>query len=392
MNRNNHSLKSFRIGLRTPPWATQNDKIINGVVRYLRENDVFWLIDADIDTGHELPPNKIDASWQGDGLIVFRCTEREANAWKKNGISVVNLSSETRIKGIPNILPDNYQMGRLAAEYLLSLGLRHFAYAGEQGRRYSTLRAAGYMDALEESGIECIEINLEISSMLKTERWTQLHDELTAAIRDLPQPIGILARDDIVAMNVLRSTRALGIKVPDEIALIGINDSRPYCLISHPQLSSVKHPGELIGYHAADALQTLLKGGEIPNDLLLKSPGIVERESTNVIAIQDSVVSQALSHIRAHAKKGPVNVLELARALGVSSTTLRTRFKEAIGKTPKEEVDLIRLKEIKNLLSETRMSIQEIAYQLGFTTPEELSRFFSRQAGISPTKYKIASS
>ncbi|MFC4991548.1 substrate-binding domain-containing protein [Rubritalea tangerina] len=380
--------RPLRIGIRSPRWATQNDQMINGIVHFLREHQLSWIIDADIDTGNELPPNRIDASWSGDGLIVFRCDAREAAAWKQNGISVVNISSETRIDGIPNILPDNYQMGRLAADYLLSLGLRRFAYAGEKARRYSELRAAGFIDTLQHHGLECIEIDLEISSMLKSEKWTRLHHELTTALSELPHPVGVLARDDIVAMNVLRSARALGIKVPDDLALIGINDSRPYCLIAHPQLSSVKHPGELIGYHAAKALHALLNGNTVPPDQLIPSPGIVERESTNIIAIQDPLVSRALSHIRAYAKSGPINVKDLSRELGVSNTTLRSRFKQCIGHTPKEEIDSIRHQEIKNLLQETSLNIQEIAYQLGFATPEELSRFFARKEGVPPSQFK----
>lgn len=379
----------IRVGLRIPPWATQNTTVIRGMVKYLREQKHEWVIDADIDTGNELPPNIIDANWNGDGLIVFRCNDEEAKAWKAKGISVVNISTETQIDGIPNIIPDNYQMGQLAAQYLLALGLRNFAYIGEHSRIYSNLRQQGFQETLAKNGFDCTFIDLPVTHMLRGEKWAILHDLLNEAISKLDTPVGILTRDDIVAMNVLRSTRALNIKVPDDLALIGINDSMPYCHIASPKLSSVKHPGSNIGYHAAQILDQLLQGKEVPANTLLKSPGIVERESTNIIAVEDELVANVLAYIRQYAKHGPVSVADICQKYGVSNTTLRLRFKKVMGYSAKDEVDRVRHKEARLMLTETQSSVQEIAYHLGFNSPEELTRFFTRMEGISPTKYRI---
>lgn len=379
-----------RVGLRTPPWATQNDKVVDGMVRYIREKGLRWQIDADIKTDNELPPNVINASWSGDGLIVFRCSEREVEAWHKQGIKVVNISSETQIDGVPNIYPDNYQMGALAAEYLMGLGLRNFVFVGEKRRRYSSQRQAGYQDTLEKKGFGCSEIDLEISRMLQTEKWIELHDQINHAIKGLSLPIGVLARDDILAMNVLRSARALGIKVPEEMALIGINDSKPYCLVAFPQLTSVRHPGELVGFHAAGVLHRLLEGEKVTEDVLLKSPGVVERESTNIVAVQDPLVAKALRFIQNHAKTGPVSIGDLCAQLGASHSSLRLRFKKVMGCSAKEEVDRVRCREARLLLLETQLSVQETAFRLGFATPEEFTRFFTRLEGNSPTKFRAS--
>jgi len=384
----NISRQPKRIGLRIPRWATQNDLVINGVVEFLREKQINWLIDADIDTENELPPNTIDASWKGDGLIVFRCTQKEANAWLRAGISVVNISSETQINGILNIIPDNYQMGVMAAEYLMSLGFYHYAYAGEESRKYSLLRQQGFVDTLEKNGHSCEIIDLPISSMLETEKWTMLHKSLNAAIEKLPLPIGILTRDDIVAMNVLRSTRALGINVPDEMALVGINDSNPYCHLASPKLTSVKHPGDQIGYLAAKNLHDMMSGNAVSEDTLLRSPGIAERESTNTIAVKDKLIAEAIRIIRSRATTEVVTVSSLCLKLGVSATKFRLRFIEAVGCTPKEKIDSVRHNRICQLLTETQLSIQNIAYQLEFNSSEDLSRFFTRHEGMPPTKYR----
>jgi len=270
----------------------------------------------------------------------------------------------------------------------MGLGLKKFAYVGESTRRYSARRYEGFSQALHESGRECTEIDIPISQILKDDKWSVLHTQLNEALSALELPVGLLTRDDIVAMNVLRSARALGIKVPDELALVGINDSEPYCHIASPKLTSVKHPGILIGYYAARVLDEQMRGETVQDITRLTSPGITERESSNTIAIRDELVSQTLAYIRQNAKGSRINVADICRKLAVSSTTLRLRFKDMIGHSVKEEIDRVRHLEVCDMLNQTQTSIQEIAYHMDFNSPEELTRFFTRKQGESPTKYR----
>ena len=380
----------LRIGVRVPRWATQNDHLISGIVRFIREYRKLWKIDADIFFDNELPSNDIDSTWDGDGLIVFRCSEEEVTEWLGRGIPVVNISSETQIEGVPNVLVDNYQMGSLAAKHLMGLGLRNFAYVGERSRNYSSQRHAGYRDTLENKGLTCQEINIPISKMPLTKKAGRIHKRLNKAIEKLSFPIGVLVRDDLLAMNVLRSTQALGVDVPDDISLIGINDQRPFCQVAFPRLTSVMHPGELIGYRAADLLNRMINGEKVNEDVVLKSPGVAERESTNAVAVQDVLVAKAVQYIRRYAKNYPLSVADLCSQLGVSNTTLRLRFKKLMGCSIKAEVDRVRADEVRLMLTETQFSIQKIAYQLGFTLPEDLTRFFTRIEGVSPAKYRLS--
>lgn len=380
--------KLVRIGYRIPHWAMQNTMLFQGLVRYNRENQQSWKIESDIYTENELPQTVIDEHWEGDGLIVFRCTEQEAKAWREKNIPVVNISAETEVEGIPNIVADNYLMGKIAAEHLMSLGLQHFAYVGERFRKYSQLRLAGFRDTIKASGKEVIEIDLPISTMEDESKSEEIHKQLNAAMKDLPLPTGILARDDVVALNVLKSARHLNMSVPDEIAVLGVNNSMPYCFIAHPNLTSVQHPAQLIGYHAAKALDMLMKGEEVEEHTMVKPLGVAVRESTNMIAVNDALVSDVLKEIRTKIPKGPVMISELARKFGVSHTNLRNRFKKSLGLSIKHEVDRARLAEVKRRLVETDDSLQEIAYSMKFLSPEEFSRFFSRNAGLSPSLYR----
>lgn len=386
--RDNSSAVVRRVGIKIPHWATQNTNVVSGLVRYLRETRQDWIIDADLDTGHELPPTVIDSSWTGDGLIVFRCSAREAKQWLERGIKVVNISTETNLEAVPSVIPDNKQMGRLAADYLVSLGLRRFVYVGEGKRRYSRERLEGFREILHGKGFDCSEIDLPISKIMEKEKWHELHRKLNEELSRLSFPIGMLTRDDIVAMNVLRSTRALGIKVPDDLALLGINDSFPNCHVASPKLSSVKHPAALIGYYAAQTLDALLGGEKVKIMTRLPSSGIAERESTNVVAVEDELVAKTLTHIRKYAKQRTVSVAEICKLYGLSNTTLRLRFKRVMGHSVKDEIDRVRQEEVKCQLQESRQTIQEIAYEMGFNSPEELTRFFKRVQGESPTKFR----
>jgi len=380
----------MKIGLRVPQWATQNARLVKGIVHFVRGHGKSWQIDADIFFNNELPSNEIDADWDGDGLIVFRCNEAEVAAWQGRRIPVVNISSETQIKGVPNVLVDNYHMGTLAAEYLMGLGLRDYAYVGERTRNYSSQRYNGFRDKLESRGMTCQEINLPISKMSLTQKASNIHKRLNLALASLSFPIGILVRDDLLSLNVLRSAQTLGIQVPDDISLIGINDQSPYCQVAFPRLTSVMYPGELIGYRAAELLNRMINGEVLTSDVILTSSGVRERGSTNAVAVRDELVAKAVKYIRQHAKTNALSVADLCRQLGVSNTTLRLRFKKMMGCSIKSEVDRVRFQEIRFLLTETHSSIQEIAFQLGFTLPEDLTRFFTRMEGQSPMKYRMS--
>ncbi len=379
----------LKIGVRIPKWVTQNAQVIDGIIQFIREHQKVWQIDADIFFDNELPTNSINASWEGDGLIIFRCLQKEATAWHKKGIPVINISAETQIDGVPNVLIDNYQMGELAAEHLMGLGLHHFAYVGDSARNYSSQRFTGYNDTLKRNGLSSLEINIPISKMPATKKAEYIHTQLNKKLQKLPFPIGLLARDDLLALNVLRSAHHLDIQVPDNISLIGINDQSPFCQVAFPPLTSVILPWEKIGYHAANLLNQMIHGEKVDQDLILKSPGIKERESTNTIAVQDELVAKAIKYIRSHSKTQSVNVADICQQIGVSNTTLRLRFKKIMGRSIKSEVDRIRTDQIRMLLTETQLSIQEISYNLGFASPEDLTRFFTRMEGISPGKYRL---
>ena len=131
------------VGIRVPSWASFTRPIFHGIVEFIRNREQ-WRIQTLVDSTNEMAPMVIDENWNGDGLILFRHSADEAAAFKRRSIPVVNLSTECREKGFPTVIPDNAEIGRMAAQHLLTLGLRHFSYWGDPSRTYSRERGEAF--------------------------------------------------------------------------------------------------------------------------------------------------------------------------------------------------------------------------------------------------------
>lgn len=378
----------LRIGLRVPEWSKYGNAIIRGILQFVREYNLSWQMDIPVYSEYELEPISIDHRWQGHGLIVFRCDPAEAEEWKSRGIRIINLSAETSIDQLPNVLPDNAGMGQSAANYLIARGLEHFCYVGDSTRNYSNLRLKGFQQELERRGRAYKVIDVPISQTTGKRRWQKIQRVMMEQLAHLPKPMGILTRDDMAAMNLLKVAERLQVQVPEDWAVVGIGDSTPFCQSSRPPLTSIHYPNQRIGYQAAKLLHQMITQNKAGHDIMLPAGGITERESTNMLSFQDEAIAKAVSYIHRHAARAPVNIADLSARYGMSYTGFRQRFKKVMGHTAKEEIDNIRMTQIRSMLANSELSIQEIGYQMGFQAPEDLSRFFNRHQGMSPSAYR----
>ena len=266
------------VGIRIPEWATFTRNIFAGVVDHMREHRR-WHIETPLVTFSEMHPVRIDENWTGDGLIVFRYTPEEAESWMKRGVKVVNFSSECIDPRIPTVIPDNFESGRLAAIHLMGLGLKRFAFWEDPGRVYSRERLAGFSKELARNNFTC-----DVIGVLSCEMPLDRRADLVAAAMDrqlvkLPKPIGIFAKDDMAAMELIFSCQRLGITVPDEVAMIGCNDDFIFCYTADIPVSSVRYPARLIGYRAAAQLAALFGGATgLPARTIVPVEGVVVRE------------------------------------------------------------------------------------------------------------------
>jgi len=377
------------VGVRVPSWASFTRPIFRGIVDFIRNNEQ-WQIQTLVDSTNEMAPVLIDENWRGDGLILFRFSEEEAKIFKQCKIPVVNLSAECLGKGFPTVIPNNFEIGKQAAQHMLTLGLKNFSYWGDPSRNYSIERGSAFEKQINSAGFDCIKVQIEPDHLPWDGRWVKMHERIVKELDRLPKPVGIFAKDDMLGSNIIRICNEVGILVPEEVAVMGTNADEVFCQISTPPLSSVAYPGENVGYEAARLLSNMMNGQYIKSDHLVTMPirDIVARESTNTFAIDDLVVTQAVQYIRAVAPVYPIHVSEVAARSSLSLSGFNKHFVQQMGHTPKEEIKRVRLAKLQTLLKNSNEKISHIAMDMKFGSPEELSRFFKRETGMVPKEYR----
>jgi LacI family transcriptional regulator len=305
---------------------------------------------------------------------------------KRNGVPVINISERQQGVGTVRVLPDNVEAGRQAAAYFIDKQFTHFAFTGPEDYAFSRMRHAGFEERLRASGFSCHVQNFghgkwPINSMDPL-------PEIGEWVQALPTPCAIFAYSDNHARRVLNECLRLGIRVPEEIAVLGCDNDVIDCELSPTPISSVALPLRRIGYEAARMVELHVSGGTLPTEAIRLLPsGIVTRRSTDIIAVQDQSLARAVGYISAHASE-PINVSNVAKASGASRRYLERRFKTLLGRTPHEEILRVRVGLAKRLLSETLLPMTKIAESAGFTDSKMMCSAFGRDTGLTPTEFR----
>lgn len=387
------------IGFRHPHWSSSGPKILGGIVDFIRSHEPWRIVTANKSYG-EMEEVKIDEHWSGDGLILFRATEEELATYRRRGIAVVLTSSEGPDGGFPRAVPDNEAIGREVARHLLGCGLSSLAFLarGETFYReaqfapgfrlYARERFRGFRDELARATIEPRIHYLRGRPLWESHTWREIQMETMAFLQTLQTPCGLFAVDDSLAAVVLRSADMLGLKVPDELAVMGYGDDHSYCYASFPALSSIAAPDRKIGRAAAELLWRQFTHQTIPPKTTI-APGVTrERESTDTRAIRDPLVSSLVRWIGRRTTEDSLRIADLCEHSGVSATTIKTRFAASLGHSPKAEIKKARLKHLTFLLENSELSINEIATRMNFASAHELSRFFNSCVGKRPSEFR----
>ena len=218
--------------------------------------------------------------------------------------------------------------------------------------------------------------------------WTREHKRLRKWLADLPKPIGVMACFDIQAQQLLDACREEDIAVPEQVAVIGVDNDHLLCELAMPPLSSVIPDSFRSGYEAASLLDRIMRGESIAANAYLVDPlGIETRQSTDVLAISDPDVAQAARFIREYACSG-INVADVLQEVPLSRRVLESRFQKLLGRTPHEEIVRYRISRVKRLLAESDFSLAEIAERTGFRHVEYLTVAFKKQVGVPPSVYR----
>ena len=326
--------------------------------------------------------------WGGHGVIALIDTKAEAQAARKLGVPVVNLSGALRDAGLPRVMVDHQAVGRLAAEHLLERGFRRFAYYGVRDLWYARQRRGAFIERLKRDGRQC-SVHEVPSSIIDRQPWHHGQQQLASWLKTLELPVGLMACTDQRAQMVTETCRRLGLDVPGDVAIIGVDNDEITCRFCVPPLSSVSRNGNTVGYEAAALLDRLMSGKRPPaGDVLIAPDGVVKRRSTDVVAVDDPHVAAAIRFIREHVSEC-FGVDQVAAALPVSRRYLEHRFRRHLGCTPHQYICRVRVERAKQLLGGAeKMKLKHIATACGFNDPMRLRLVFERITSMTPREYR----
>jgi LacI family transcriptional regulator len=365
--------------------------LLRGIADYVRVHGP-WSIYLQRHHLYDVTPAWLK-DWRGDGIIARVENRRIARSIRGRRLPVVDLRGRLLELDRPAILTDDAAGARLAAAHLLERGFRQFAYCGFVGTHYSDERSRVFNRLIEQAGFRCFTYE-------PPTHWRGRHPEKTEIaeglgeqhvmrwLRQLPRPIGLMACNDARGQQVLNACRDLGIHVPEEMAVVGVDNDDVICDLCDPPLSSVAPNTAKIGYEAAALLARMMRGEAAPRQPIYVEPvGIVTRRSTDVLAITNADLTAALRFIRDHACAG-ISVADVLTHVSLSSSALERQFRKLLGRTPKAEIVRVQLDRAKQLLAETGWPLKKIALAAGFRHPEYLSAVFKYKFGQTPGQYR----
>lgn len=311
----------------------------------------------------------------------------ETADWARGlGVPCVNVSSNREDPGLPSVWPDNPGIGRAAAATLSGLGLQHFGYFGFSDAWFSLERQRAFKDALANQGLPCAGRSMA-SSRFKV--GGPLPRGVRRWLHSLERPCGLLAVTDTAAMLLMREVEAIGFRVPDDFAVLGVGDDDAVCPFCRPTLSSIPLPGQAMGLAASRLLLRLIKGQPAPAaPMRIPPPAPILRGSTQIDAPGDAILATAMRCIRQEAPTKMMTAGELASRCGVTRRTLDRHFITRLKMTPKQAIDQARSDHLKWMLVETDAMVKQLWADMDFSSANHMSRFFRRLHGISPSAYR----
>lgn len=327
------------------------------------------------------------ADWDVDGILARIETPQIADAIQRLGVPTVDLSAARLVPGIPWVETDNPAIAKLAADHLIDRGFSHFAFLGEEGFNWSKWRGKEFESYLKDRGIDCNSFQFRLTTD-PDYSWRRESERLEQWVVSLPKPIGVFASYDIAAHRLLELARESGVAVPEELAVIGVDNDNLICDICYPSLTSIELDSFGTGYHAAKLLEQMMDGQDISTDAVFFPPiRIKERLSTDTVAVEDPHVAKALHFIRENAIFN-ISVKDVMKVVDVSRRQLEIRFNKIVGHTPHKEIQFRRMERVKHLVESTDLSVAKIAEQTGFRHAEYLSVAFSREVGCTILEYR----
>jgi LacI family transcriptional regulator len=317
--------------------------------------------------------------------------------WKPNGIITRDISlledlKELNIPGIlilhegektdlyHQVITDSQEIAKMAAEHLLSQGFKNFAFCGFDNFDWSNVRKSSFVNYLDEAGYHT-EIFVQSKSTRK-KKWEFEQEKVAAWLEKLPKPVGVFACNDDRGQHILEACKIAGLRVPEDVAVIGVDNDAVICELCDPPLTSISLDTEKAGYRIAELLDSLMQNNDFQGQEIIVAPtSLSARQSTDIMAHDDQELIKALRFIRLNIKNC-ISVEDVVKATALSRRTLEYRFRNKLNRSIKEYIRKERVRLISDMLIETELTVSEIAASLDFIDVEHISRFFKSEKGI----------
>jgi LacI family transcriptional regulator len=365
-------------------------QMLLGIVRYARLHGPWSFYVTPGDFEQALPKMR---QWGGTGIIARMETQKIAEAVLESRLPIIALDLSSRelepghpLSRLSEVASDSAGAARLAAEHLLERGFRHFAFVGVAGRVWSQRREAGFRRSISAAGFPVDTYQPPRAS--RDWVWEREQPILAEWLQRLPKPVGVMACNDDRGREVLEACRAAELHVPEELAVIGVDNDELLCELADPPLSSVVLNAEGVGYRAAALLDRMMRHRVRTAQRLVAEPlRVVTRRSTDIIAINDPDIAEAVGFIHDHATQC-IRVEDVVQHVAISRRNLETRFRRLLGRTPHAELQRIRRERAMRFLVETDLPIPKIAEAVGYTTPSYFIQVFRKEYGTTPARYR----
>lgn len=374
-----------RIAILIPAQFGYLEGVLRGVIEYAATRpgwSTMW-----VDPEAHLMPRV--AAWKPDGAIAYLYTKLQTAEVLTLDVPTINISGNLHVAGVPRVSVENEKVAELAADYFWKRGHRQFACVSTRRRWYHQQRDDGFVEALARRGQTCDRFTEWFDAMgnLRPEQ-ADPFKSLRAWLSKLPKPCALFAVQDSIAVAVIEAAQELGIRVPEDIAVLGADNSTTLCQLANPNLSSIELALEEIGKTAGQKLDTLLDGRKLKQETQLIPPvRVVERRSTETVATADAEVNAAMRYIHAHADE-PITVQNVLREVLVSRRLLEQKFKKTLGYTPLVAIHRAHVQRAMRLLAETDLPMPAVAERSGFSDAEHMCKVFQLRTKQTPTAYR----
>ena len=359
-------------------------RVCQGIARYAEE--VGWHLCADVTKEKVIP-----WGWSGDGILAWLGAGDDlADFVVSAKLPTVDFSFRRPQLPFPRVLTDHALAARLAAEHFLTRGMKNFMfYSAAENWSFDEVGSA-FVQTVKTAGHDCQWIRWHQSPAFATGhfQWKDRMRWLAAQLKSAPKPLALFAASDDHALEVIETCENIGLAVPEQVSIIGMDNSLLAVEAMHAPISSVDRNLEALGYRGAELLDRLMHGKSPPSKPTRIPPkGLIERKSSDLLAVNHPGVARSLQFLWKNFNR-PIGVEDLVKVAAMSRSALHQAFLEHIGRPPGKELHRIRIENAKRILSQSNLKLEAVAEACGYQSANSFWLAFKHTTGISPKQFQ----